>query len=316
MPPPPPATQVEFTVLHDARAVHDAASLCLDDYEPSGRPSWILATVSPDAQSGSATVPGGYFEADTGKLVVPSGAQTSLIKSGNWSAIASAPLGAHPSHHAYSWYEPLVRKRTLLVEDHYSPFVHGGTVLFQPHLAKTDLEQFGAACLIFPDWAAKVPAAFAFHEANPHLLDPGPQTAAVAKLVQLVSDPNPLLAVVAFRNLLALGLAQPDWVRAQLVRVSGPLGAVFGYLTIVIAGPNVSRPFANETLQVIDTAAEPTLRALVLGSFAAALLPTGNPAIEVRARSVLGKAKQRLGAAGVVVAKDPQLSLMFDRAGV
>ncbi len=312
----PPAIQVERAVLHDARAVHDAAALDLQDYEPGGRPSWILATLAPAPESGGATVPGGYFEADTGKLVVPSGAQTSIIKSGTWKAMASAPSAMHPASGQYFWYEPMVEKRVLLPEDYYSPFTQGGSILFRPTPDKSDIEQFGAVRLIFPDWAANVPAAFTFHEANPHLLDPGQQTAAVARLVQLVSHGNQILAVVAFRTLLALGLAQPDWVRAQLVRVSGPLGAVFGYLTIVIAGPNVSRPFARETLQVIDIAGEPTLRALVLGSFAAALFPSGDAASQVRARAVLVKAKQRLQVAGVDVDKDAQLSWMFGRMSI
>lgn len=309
---PAMAPKVEFAMLHDARAVHDAASLRFDDYEPGGRPAWVLAVVSPGPRSGSGIIPGAHIE--SGTLVMPPGAQPSLLKEGTWKA--SAPPGAHPSSGSYSWYEPTQEKRVLSPEDYYSPFTHGGTILFRPVPGKTDIEQFGAVRLIFPDWVASVPAAFTFHEANPHLLDPGPQTAAVGKLVPLVSQPNQLLAVVAFRNLLALGLAQPDWVRAQLVRVSGPLGAVFGYLTIVIAGPNVSRPFAHETLQVMDTAGEATLRALVSGAFAAALLRSHDPAALARAMAVLAKGRQRLSAAGVAVDRDAHLSWMFGKMGI
>lgn len=306
----------EIQGLHDARAVHDTANLRFEDYEWGGRASWILATINPGPRSGSVTIPGGYVEAETGNVVLPSGAQGSTIKEGTWNAIVSAPAGAHPMSGSYSWYEPLTRKRVLLPEDFYSPFARGGVILFLPVPGKADIERFGFTRVIFSDWGTQVAPAFAFHNANPHLLDPGPQTASVAKLVQLVSQANPIVAVVAFRNLLSLGLAQPDWVRAQLARVSGPLGAVFGYQTIVIAGPNVSRPLVQETLQVIDTASEPTLRALVSGSFAAALFLSQDPLVLARAKAVLVKARQRLAVAGVDVDNDPQLSWMFGKMGI
>jgi hypothetical protein len=147
------------------------------------------------------------------------------------------------------------------------------------------------------------------------VLDPGPQTASVAHLVQLVGQGNQLLAVLAFRSLLSVGLAQPDWVRAQLARVGGAVCSVFGYLTIVIAGPNVSRPYVSETLAVLDTAGEPTLRALVLGAFAAGLFAR-DAAAAPRVSAVLKKAKQRLLSIGVAIDTDPQLSWIFERVSL
>jgi hypothetical protein len=306
----------EAALLHDARAAHDVASLRLGDYEPGGRPAWILAAVSPGPRSGSGTIPGAYIDGKTGTLVQPPGARPVMVKEGTWKALSASPPGGHPASGTFSWNEPPTSKRILDPEDLYSPFIHGGALLFRPVAGKADIEQFGAARVIFTDWSAQVAPAFAFHEANPFLLDPGPQTASVKSLVQITTGQNLVLAAVAFRVLLQLGLAQPDWVRAQILRVSGPLGAVFGFLTVAVAGPNLSRPFAHETVQALDTASEPTLRAVSLGAFSAALFPSPDPAVMGRAKVVAAKAKQRLAAAGVAVDKDPQLSFMFGRMGV
>src|SRR4051794_707217 len=93
--------KLEGQILHDGRAVHDLAALRFADYEPGGRPPWILATRAPGPRSGSATIPGGYIEAETGKLVVPEGAMTVLVKEGTWKALSSSPPGAHPASGSY-----------------------------------------------------------------------------------------------------------------------------------------------------------------------------------------------------------------------
>jgi hypothetical protein len=308
--------QVEYAVLHDARSTHDVASVNFDAYEVRGGAFWSLATISPDSKSGSATIPGGYFEADGGKLVVPSGVQTSVVKAGTWSALASAPPSTRPGSGSFSWYEPMVDKRVLTAEDYYSPFVHGGLILFTPVPAKTDIEQFGSVRVLFPTWAPDVPAAFKFHQTNRRLFDRTQQTMAVQQLKKLVSGVNQLLAVAAWRSLLARGIVQPDWVSAQLASTSGPLGAVFSYLTIVIKSPDAPRSFAQATLAAVDVASEPTLRALALGAFAAGLFYSRESAILAQSKAVLAKTRQRLAALGVTVHDDARLSVMFDKIGI
>jgi hypothetical protein len=202
-----------------------------------------------------------------------------------------------------------------LPEDYYSPFIKGGTILFRPTPGNRGAEQFTFARMICPDWTPNVALAFAFHNEHPNLLNSSTQTASVVELVELASHETPLLAAVALRNLLSLGLAQPSYVQTQLVRVSGLLCSVLSYLTIVVAGPNVSRPFSQETLQVIDTASDSTLRAIAVGGFAAALFLSRDAAVLARSKAVLSKARARLTAIGGSTEQDSQLSFIFGRLG-
>jgi hypothetical protein len=312
----PSAMQVEISVLRDARSTHDVASLSFDDYEVGGQPMWRLATVSPDAKSGSGTVPGGYFEADGGKLVVPSGAQALIVKAGTWKALASSPPGNSSLGGGFSWYEPMSDKRVLAAEDYYSPFVHGGLLFFTPVPAKADIDQFGSARLLFSTWARDVSAAFTFYRANRRFFEVTQRAVAAQQLKKLVSGDNRLLAVAAWRSLLARGGIQPNWVSAQLARASGPRGAVFGYLSIVITASNGSQPFAQAALGAVDRAGVPSLRALMLGAFAAGLLRSRESKIVEQSRSVLVKGRHRLAALGVIVHDDARLSVMFDKMGI
>lgn len=306
----------EVALLHDARAIHDLATLRFDEYALGGKPSWVLATITPGPHSGAATVPGGYIEADTGKLVIPSGAQTSIIKEGAWKVLAAASPGPNHADGSYSWYEPMEAGRRILhPEDYYSPFAHSCSILFRPMPEKAGMEQFGATRLVFPDWIAGVAAAFAFYQANARLLDPGTQILPRPPLLQLVSQKNPLLASVAFRVLLSLGLVEPEYLRAQVVRRPGPLCAVFGYLAIVTSDPSTTHPWWLELGQSLDKASEPAARALVLGAFAAGLFRAHDSDHLARAKAVLGKARQRLRATGVPIDHDARLAWMFARMG-
>jgi len=303
-------------LMRDARAVYDAVSLRFDDYEPHGRPTWIVATLVPGPRNGFETIPGSHLDGATGELHTPVGATSCVIEEGTWNALAASPPGAPSTSRSYFWYQPhQISVGSIPPDRLFWPLGGAGTILFRPVPGKTDGEYFSHARQIFPGWLASVAPAFAFHEANPTLLDLGPRTVATAQLVKLVSQGNPILAAMAFRDLLSLGLAPPDYIRAQLSRVSGPLGAVFGYLTITLVGPNVARPFARETLQVVDSVGEPTLRALALGAFAASVFSDWGAPFE-RAKPVLEKIRRRLSTAGVAVDADPQFAWIFERTGV
>jgi hypothetical protein len=145
--------------MHEVRAVQDTAFLELSDYGIPSRPLWVVASVTPDKGSGSATVPGAHIDARTGQFVNPSGGAGVLVKKGQWHASATSdPSVARTG--TYSWTEPLDPKtRMVTPEDVYSPFAYGGTIVFRPEPQAEGRQQFGACRMIFPEWQDAAAAA-------------------------------------------------------------------------------------------------------------------------------------------------------------
>lgn len=301
-----PPTDNDHALAYDVRAVFEIATLDMAEYEPNGRPSWIVAAVSPGPQSGQWAYP----------LVDP---HRPVVKEGTWKVIASSPLAIPTCSGSYLWFEASGFEHGAVPETEHSPFVRGGSILFRPNLIKTDDEQFGAVRLLFPGWAGTIAAGFAFYEANPRVLAPMPRSFMIPKLEELVAGANPLLSMVAFRTLLANQLVSAEWVRAQLVAASGTLGAMFAYLSVVAGGSSESRPFAGALEDAIATASEPALRALALGVYTAGVYwefdhnRSGLP-YKVANRWIpkaLHGMRQRLSALGVAVDEDPRLSTLL-----
>jgi hypothetical protein len=313
----PPPQQMESRLLHDARAVHDTASLRFRDFETNGEPSWVLATVTPAPRSGSATVPGAYIKADTGELVMPGAAETVVVKAGSWKAEAAARAGQSTGG-TYDWTEPLEEKRTLLPEDYYSPFVHGGTMLCRPTSSAPGIEQFGPVHLLFPEWGQYVTAASAFTQRHRALFEAdqlGPT--AVAELEQLLSQDNALLAVLAFRALSQGGRMTSNLVRELLARAEGHALAIFTYLILVSPGPEAGNPLAQEVDGLVRTSPQaPKIRSVALGAFAAALFRSGDSAILSYSRSLLRAVRQRLDMPGVASDQESYVPLILEKMDV
>ena len=316
MPPTLPPQQAEYALLHAARAVHDTASVRFTDFAIDGRPSWVLATVTPSPRSGSATIPGAHLDARTGEVVAPSGARAVLVKEGTWKPVVAARPSQAMTQNTYSWTESLAqRKRTLLPEDYYSPFTHGGAILCRPTPGAAGIDQFGPVRVLLPGWEGYVPSASAFAEGYPALLTDGAVGPADgAQIDQLASQDNKLLAVLAFRSLLRGGRMNPSVAQAQLARVETDVLAILVYL--VITGPAPGSPGVSlrdihgavTALRDLDRS-----RAIALGAFAAGLF-RGDAATP--AKSLLRAVRQRLGEIGVAPDRDPYLHLMLEKMDV
>src|ERR1700685_325940 len=77
-------------VMHDARAVHDMASLKLTDLLHDGTAEWVVARIRPAAQSGFATIPGASIRGDTGQFTSPANSNPVVMKQGSWEVLGSS----------------------------------------------------------------------------------------------------------------------------------------------------------------------------------------------------------------------------------
>jgi len=307
------------SLLHDARAVHDVASLQFASYQFDGHPVWVLAVVTPRPDSGAARVPGSFTDVKTGRTVTPAGASTVVVKDGTWKVLASVGKGHKPLTNEYAWSEPFGPKQTLTAEDYYSPFVSGGIILFRPVSGASGVDQFGPVCLLFQDWEPYVRPAFDFAEQHPSLfLDGKPALDNTAQPTELLSGPNELLTVWAFRQLLLSGQMSTDRARQRLADSSGYLAAILTYL--LLTAPMLegkTRPAAQEILAVIERSPElAKVQSVSLGCFAAGLIDSSNPDTLSMAQKVLTGIRRRLKGLGPSAEGDRYLGLIFEKMAI
>ena len=311
-----PPKEPDIVVIHDARAVHDIASLRLENFMVQGRPTWVVAIVIPGPRSGSANIPGAYINGATGEFVAPQNSEPVVLKEGRWRALAISEQAA-ASEGTYSWSEPIIEKRKLAPEDYYSPFARGGTILLSRTPDATGLEQLGAVYLLFHDWDQYAAPAFTFISSHPALLaDDHVGPSELAQLAQLLSESNKVLAVLAFRGLVGSGQMDPNLAGNQLRQAGSNLAAVYTYLILVTAKDDphqLSQHLIKVSLKTNDAT---KLRSFALGAFAAGLFQSVNSRTVSNSKLVLGAVKQRLKALRIPVESDAYLASIFEKMGV
>ena len=307
----------EYIVLHDARAAHDIGSFRFANFETDGLPSWVVATLNPDPDSGSATIPGGFIKAETGEVVVPEGAAAVVLKKGKWQALAAASptqsvLGT------YSWSEPLEEEKHVLTpEDYYSPFAYGGTVVFRPSPVAHDIKELEPVNLLFLEWGKLVEPAFVLSGGDSILYGKSGQITDANRLKQLIPHQNGLIATFALRELLRAPQTTPQDVYASLETQDDRRRSIFTYAMIAMSHSGKISEFARvvEThLRAVRQLDE--LRSIALGAFAAALFDGREPEINTEARKVLIAARQHFKTIGRTGEPAFQLLLMFKKMGI
>lgn len=267
-------THMEQAIYYEVRATHDVAIWQRDWYvRQDGSANWLIVQVKPAAQSGSATIPGGYINAETGELKVPPGAQTSIVKSGSWRWV-DGPVQVIADE--YHWFEPMEEgKRRIEPEDIYSPFVHGGTLLFSLAKGAKGIEQFGAPILLFEEWAAAASQAISMYlPTEASMAEPTSQLR--SELQKARGSGNPLVATWAWRHSLTL---DPDGTQIDLNIVSGHALAVRTRLLLDVGG----EASAREVMQAVSSTNDLSrLEAMALGAFSAAELPSAGRGASAR----------------------------------
>ena len=289
-----PAQAADVAVPHDARAVHDAATLSWTKLTEGRQPRWVVARVNPAPQSGSTTIPGAVIRTDTGQLSVPAGAVPVMLRLGSWSPMA----GSDPAitGGAYTWTEMLEEhKRTLVPEDFYSPFAKGGVIVFRPAVQASGRDQFVAAHLVFDEWASSVDGAGRYVVDHAALFEGKPiEPAEASQLTDLLSHANPLVRVSALRQLIASGRGTPELVQRSISSADHS-AAVATYLAITAGDDRL----VDAVRQFVSATKEgDKLRPIALGAYAASVFRGREEPIGARATAISRAIAERLGPLG------------------
>ncbi|MEK7621664.1 MAG: hypothetical protein AAB415_00630 [Patescibacteria group bacterium] len=299
---------VEQHILQTVRAIHDVAQL---DFATTGATTvvmpmslgWSMVAIRPDETSGSAVI-----------------ANPPIVigEKGNWEQLSLSllPLQEQLLNGSYSWKEPL--------EDVYSPFSHGGVILFRPELASSDLAYFGDFHVIFPSWATLIPEALERYQVEPALqvsyLDSTTRpVVSVDKLESLTMDSNDLIGVMAVQKLINGQKFTPAMLHSILTSTgtdSEYRRAVVMYSVIQTQNGEGIRnefiPLLDEIRKVIaSTNHLVDLRAVALAAFTVMLDPMNTSSTQARAKTLLAEVQQSLTRFGQDAQQDQEFNYIF-----
>ncbi len=247
-------------VLHDVRAIHDAAALP-DSVEPWADPvmgsEWLVMRIVPDPGSGTGMYAGTAIDIDTGGFVdsatgepVESNGPLVTVKSGRWE-VAAAPSRQGPRPEGvYGWGAPVGRIRKIEAEDLYSPFEKGGVALTRHSPGEEGPAEFDPLYLLPPPWVYEIHQAYELAAQEPRPLAAQETPEIRVALGQFALGANSVLATLAYRRLLEWGVRDARVINAMLFGPQGFRRAVNLYLA---ATAPVSE--GEETLQAQITGA-------------------------------------------------------------
>lgn len=285
-------------LYYDARSVHDMAQLRFDAIASDPLKTWALVRIVAEPHSGSATIPGAYVEAETGRVVIPPGDEkaTVIIKEGSWEVIASLQEGNPPSPKAgkYSWTEPLVKKRKLDPEDVYSAFGKSGILLSRLNPEAKDAKKFEPSYLIPTQWENAILPAYQQFKTNSGLFNGQLSRTQTNRVAQLLRSDNPILSAMAFRRLIETEKLDEESIISAVQQADGHKKAV--YIYVLLTRPENAKEDA--VLNLLKHVAESAkgaddLRSIALGSFAAAVFASDSKNGQALGRQLLATLRER-----------------------
>lgn len=296
------------TVAAETRMVHDVATLRPSDYRSADGTAWVIATITPAADSGAPVTGPTYFDTATRQTVAVPDARRRYANRGTWQVVATSSP-AVPATGRYDWltlaWLPINRRPLPQTPEHlYSPFIHGGTIVYRWNPAAQGGEQFGNVRMIFPAW--QQPVADVLRSAPDDAAQLAASAAAPA-LERVVHDDNPMLAVLDFGTALQEEPAERIAARLPALLRAHDLHEVSALVFLCIAeAREAERPRLVEAINgaIFSIDDGPRLLAIAYGAFAAGRAkqrPFSDAAQTARIGDVFAALKQRTTALGVPV---------------
>jgi len=288
--------------------VHDVATLQPSDYRSADGSSWVIATITPAADSGANVTGTTYFDTAKQQTVAVPDARRRYANRGTWQVVASSSPSVPATGH-YDWltlaWLPINRRPLPQTPEHlYSPFIHGGTIVYRWNPDAQGGEQFGNVRMIFPEWQQRVADMLRSASGNDAQAAAASPASALDRVTQ---DGNPMAAVLDFGA--ALREEPADRIAARLPALlrASDLHEVSAIVFQCIAGSREEdRPRFVETINgsifSIDDRAR--LLAIAYGAFAAGKAkprPFSDTAQTARINDVFTALKQRTSALGIPV---------------
>ncbi|WP_269501831.1 hypothetical protein [Burkholderia sp. IMCC1007] len=304
-----PADLPPSTVAAETRMVHDVATLQPADYRSPDGASWVIATITPAKDSGAIVTGNTYFDTAKQQTVAVPDARRRYANRGTWQVVARSSPSV-PATGRYDWltlaWLAIDRRPLPQTPDHlYSPFIHGGTIVYRWDPAAQGGEQFGNVRMIFPEWKQQVAQVLRSAPADDAHAAIAAQVSALDRAKQ---DSNPMAAVIDFGK--AIQDESADRIASTLPALlrANDLHEVSAIVyQCLAASREADRPrlveAINGSIFSLDDSAR--LLAIAYGAFAAGRVrprPFSDPEQTARINDVFTALKQRTSALHVPVA--------------
>ncbi|ACA91368.1 MULTISPECIES: hypothetical protein [Burkholderia cepacia complex] len=313
--------KADFALIAQARTVHDTATLNLSDYYTANQaPSWAVAELSPKKGSGGLVSPGVMVQVGDKTFVQPEEAGAVVQMKGVWRAVAKADASV-PAGRDYAWIQPQrVRMRSLSPDDFYSPFISGGTVVFQWDASAPDDARFVATRMIFPAWQQDVADAIkSAPQLEAELAKIGGGRAALDTVDRLLASGNDVSSILAFRALLRV--PDPEFVATHaetaLKTTDVHKLSIITYLSLA-ASQEKDRARLLEVLKttIDETTDANRLLAVAYGAFAVSVFDRRDREAVSGARNTVRVLRQRTLALHVAMQDKAPWSQIFMKMGL
>ncbi|RQZ65981.1 hypothetical protein [Burkholderia sp. Bp9004] len=303
-----PAHLPPSPVAAETRMVHDVATLQPSDYRSADGASWVIATLTPAPDSGENVTGTTYFDTAKQQTVAVPDARRRYANRGTWQVVASSSSSV-PATGRYDWltlaWLPINRRPLPQTPEHlYSPFIHGGTIVYRWNPAAQGGEQFGNVRMIFPEWQEQVADVL---RGAPGAVAQTAAAASASALDRVKQDGNPMAAVLDFGA--ALHEEPADRIAARLPALlrANDLHEVSAIVFQCIAASREAdrlrfvEAISGSIFSIDDSA---RLLAIAYGAFAAGRAkprPFSDAAQAARINDVFAALKQRTSTLGVPV---------------
>jgi hypothetical protein len=202
-------------------------------------------------------------------------------------------------------------------KDLYRPFAQGGCVLCRYSPATTGAAQFDAVHLLPPGWENDVKPAYDVFKQDRQLFNAPGSPAQVDRLKALLSQPNSVLASMAFRSLLENRKLDPGLVRTVLTQAQGYRLAVFVYLLLQLAPDLQLDRLIDEVDPVINSVTNlEGHKPVALAIATTRLLHPETRSSQSAAPPLMTTLRSRTSAPGAKQEADDYLRHLFEAAGV
>ena len=220
----------------DYQAVKDVAEFDLGSISDKDAANWAVLRIVASDISGSPLISG------SGKTLKSAG----IASLGGWERIGTLrPLPNVKPKGVYDCTDPATAGEPYIVTlgSTYHPLYYGGVVLAQHYPEKAGKGQFGTIVMLSEDTAKWVPAAYEFRRKNADLF--GKQFKE-HRLVQLLGDENPMIAVMAAQRLAGANLLTGKALGAALDGPADFRRAVAIYLAFASRNPESDESYYDK----------------------------------------------------------------------
>ena len=237
------------------RSIEDMTKLSFAQILKEHDQLWVISQIRPSARSGHGFSVGSYIDGDTGKIVSSPNARDFTLIEGTWRILATLTGILKKETGDYHWEAVEYSRNNTEDTAVCSPFrENGGLIICRINEKLEGADRIKPVFLLPPGWEKFVVSAWKYYQANPELFWKELAPKNREKLQKLLTDKNPLLAILACRALGEAGLLDHASMRQPLSESRESEQAALMFLLWKHTPENARSAFVETIIKMVQEA--------------------------------------------------------------